>query len=249
MSRAATAGPDRSVCLLERHRRAGMDTSTHNSGVIHAGIYYGSGTLKARLCVQGRQALYAYCADRGVPHRNCGKLIVATEAAEISKMEAILKQGLANGIEGLTMIEAAAARVMEPALHCVAAVHSPATGIVDSHAFMLALEGDLENAGGTVVFRSPVVFTPYVGREALRPILAAVLEVLRAGKRTARRLTLARQESPQVILLDVAMPGLGGIEAARRANPDSRLPHRCRRTLVRLDRSESAGLFVPRLLL
>jgi L-2-hydroxyglutarate oxidase LhgO len=115
-------------------------------------MYYPTGSLRALHCPRGRRMLYEFCASHGVPHRKCGKLIVATEAPEVAKMEAILRQGRENGVEGLEMIDGAAARAMEPALDCVAALHSPETGIVDSHAFMRALQGDLEDRGGAIAF-------------------------------------------------------------------------------------------------
>ena len=137
----ATAG--REVLVLEAEPRIGEHTSSRNSEVIHGGMYYPTGSLRAHHCPRGRRLLYEFCASHGVPHRKCGKLIVATEDAEIVKMEAILKQGLTNGVEGFAMIDGAEARKMEPALHCVAALHSPETGIVDSHQFMTALRGEL----------------------------------------------------------------------------------------------------------
>ncbi len=106
-----------------------------------------TGTLRGRHCVRGRRMLYEFCASHGVPHRKCGKLVVATNAAELEKIQAIEKQGHINGVEGLEMLGANAARAMEPELFCIGALHSPETGIIDGHAYMLALRGDLEDAG------------------------------------------------------------------------------------------------------
>jgi L-2-hydroxyglutarate oxidase LhgO len=130
--------------------------SSRNSEVIHGGMYYPTGSLRAVHCPRGRRLMYEFCASHGVPHRKCGKLIVATEDAEVAKVEAILQQGQANGVEGFRLIDGAAARAMEPALNCVAALHSPETGIVDSHSFMRALQGDLEDRGGAVAFNTKV---------------------------------------------------------------------------------------------
>jgi L-2-hydroxyglutarate oxidase LhgO len=124
--------------------------------VIHAGIYYARGSLKAQLCVRGKQMLYAYCAERGVAHRRCGKLIVATDDAQVAQLQGIVAKAAANGVDDLVVLSADDARAMEPQLRCTAAVHSPSTGIVDSHAFMLALQGDFENAGGIVALNSPL---------------------------------------------------------------------------------------------
>jgi L-2-hydroxyglutarate oxidase LhgO len=151
---AALKGHD--VIVAEATRGIGNGVSSRNSEVIHAGMYYPTGSLRARHCPRGRRMLYEFCASRGVPHRKCGKLIVATEGSEVAKMEAILAQGRTNGVEGLTMIEAAAARAMEPALACVAALHSPETGIVDSHALMRALQGELEDRGGMIAFNTRI---------------------------------------------------------------------------------------------
>jgi L-2-hydroxyglutarate oxidase LhgO len=151
---AALAGHD--VIVAEATRGIGNGVSSRNSEVIHAGMYYPTGSMRAYHCPRGRRMLYAFCASHGVPHRKCGKLIVATEDAEVAKMEAILKQGIANGVEGFELIDAAAARAMEPALHCVAALRSPETGIIDSHAFMTALRGDLEDRGGMIAFNTRI---------------------------------------------------------------------------------------------
>ena len=144
------------VIVAETTKGIGNGVSSRNSEVIHGGMYYPTGSLRAYHCPRGRRLMYEFCASHGVPHRKCGKLIVATEDAEVAKMEAILKQGEANGVEGLTLIEGAAARAMEPALNCVAALHSPETGIVDSHSFMRALQGDLEDRGGAIAFDTKV---------------------------------------------------------------------------------------------
>jgi L-2-hydroxyglutarate oxidase LhgO len=149
----ALAGRD--VVVLEQAEAIGTGTSSRNSEVIHAGLYYAPGSLKARLCVAGKHALYAYCRERGIAHRNCGKLIVATSAAQIAELERIRAQAAANGVTDLRMLDRGEAQRMEPALECVAALHSPSTGIVDSHGLMLALQGDAEAAGASVVLRSP----------------------------------------------------------------------------------------------
>ena len=147
---AALAGHE--VIVAEQTKGIGNGVSSRNSEVIHGGMYYPTGSLRAHHCPRGRRMLYDFCASHGVPHRKCGKLVVATEQAEVGKMEAILKQGIVNGVEGFTMIDGAAARAMEPALDCVAALHSPETGIIDSHSFMRALQGDLEDRGGMIAF-------------------------------------------------------------------------------------------------
>lgn len=144
------------VLVLEATEAIGTQTSSRNSEVIHAGIYYPQGSLKARLCVQGRQMLYDYCAERGIGHRRCGKLIVATSEDQVAQLQGIVAKAAANGVDDLVLLTRAQARALEPALECVAAVHSPSTGIVDSHGLMLALLGDLENAGGMVAFHSPL---------------------------------------------------------------------------------------------
>jgi L-2-hydroxyglutarate oxidase LhgO len=151
---AALAGHE--VIVAEAEKGIGMITSSRNSEVIHAGMYYPTSSVRARHCVAGRRMLYGYCASHGVPHKKCGKLIVATNDLERAKIEGILQQGLANDVEGLVLIEGAVARAMEPNLSAVAALHSPETGIVDSHALMLALQGDLEDHGGVIAFNTEV---------------------------------------------------------------------------------------------
>ncbi|MFT3815952.1 MAG: NAD(P)/FAD-dependent oxidoreductase [Acidovorax sp.] len=152
----ALALQGREVMVLEAANAIGTGTSSRNSEVIHAGIYYPVGSLKARLCVRGKELLYAYCTERGVPHRRCGKLIVAASEAQREALQAIQRKAQANGVHDLQWLERDAARALEPALECVAALLSPSTGIVDSHALMLALQGDLENAGGVVALNSPL---------------------------------------------------------------------------------------------
>jgi L-2-hydroxyglutarate oxidase LhgO len=146
----------REVIVLEAAEGIGTETSSRNSEVIHAGIYYPANSLMARFCVAGRRALYAYCVEKGVPHRNCGKLIVATNAEEDAMLAGIQRRAEINGVEGMRVLSAEEAIGMEPNLRCTSALHSPATGIIDSHAFMLALQGDAEHAGTVCVFLSPV---------------------------------------------------------------------------------------------
>ncbi len=146
----------REVMVLEAANAIGTGTSSRNSEVIHAGIYYPQGSLKAQLCVQGRAMLYDYCAERGIGFKRCGKLIVATNDAQVAQLQGIIAKAAANGVNDLVMLTREQARSLEPNLECVAAVHSPSTGIVDSHALMLALQGDLENAGGMVVLNAAV---------------------------------------------------------------------------------------------
>ncbi len=148
------AGSD--AMVLEAADAIGTGTSSRNSEVIHAGIYYAAGSLKARLCVRGKQLLYAYCAERGIGHRRSGKLIVATDAAQVAQLQGIVAKAAANGVDDLVLLSADEAHALEPALRCTAAIHSPSTGIVDSHGLMLALQGDFENAGGLVAFNTPV---------------------------------------------------------------------------------------------
>jgi L-2-hydroxyglutarate oxidase LhgO len=153
----ALALAGREVVVLERAYTIGFETSSRNSEVIHGGLYYPRGSLKAASCVEGRERLYAYCAAHGVPHARLGKLIVATEEAEIPGVEKIDAAARANGVDNLEWLSAAEARRLEPELNCIAALLSPSTGIIDSHALMLAYQGEAEEAGAVVAFRSPVL--------------------------------------------------------------------------------------------
>ncbi len=143
--------------VLEAESAIGTGTSSRNSEVIHRGIYYPPGSLKARLCIQGHKALYAYCETHGVPHWRCGKLIVATDDQQLPTLDALAANAKASGVDDLQWLTAPQAQAQEPALQCVAALHSPSTGIVDSHGLMQALQGDLEAAGGMLALCSPVV--------------------------------------------------------------------------------------------
>ena len=148
---AAMAGHD--VIVAEAASGIGTGVSSRNSEVIHAGMYYPSGSLRAKHCVRGNRLLYEFCESRGVHYRKCGKLIVATNEAERARVETLLAQGEKNGVAGLELIGGNAARALEPELACIAALISPETGIIDGHSFMLALQGDLENAGGVLPSR------------------------------------------------------------------------------------------------
>ena len=152
----ALALQGREVMVLEAANAIGTGISARNSEVIHSGMYYPTGSLKASLCVQGRAQVVAYCQERGISYRLCGKLIVATEPSQIPKLKAIQDQALANGVADVRWLSAQEAMAMEGALKCVAALLSPGTGIVDSHGLMLSFQGDLENAGGMVVLNSAV---------------------------------------------------------------------------------------------
>ena len=152
----ALALAGREVLVLEAEDSFGTQTSARNSEVIHAGIYYPPGSLKARLCVAGRQMLYDYCAERGINHRRCGKLIVAGNAAQVDELRAIQARAVANGVADLQWLSREQALALEPQLDCQAALLSPSTGIIDSHGLMLSLLGDVENAGGLLATHSKV---------------------------------------------------------------------------------------------
>lgn len=150
----AKAGHD--VVLLEREETIGQGISGRNSEVIHAGIYYPHNSLKAKLCVQGRQLLYDYCEARSIPHHRIGKLIVATEVSELDTLQALKQKALDNGVEDIVDVKSEDAIAMQPGLHCMAALHSPSTGIVDSHSLMLSLQAEIESHQGHVVCQTQV---------------------------------------------------------------------------------------------
>lgn len=173
--RLALAG--REVVVLEAEAGIGQHTTSRNSEVIHAGLYYPTGTLKARLCTTGRQALYAYLAERNVPHRRIGKLLVAVRETELATLERIARLAEANGVEDLVELSASDVRAMEPAVSALRGVFSPSTGILDSHALMSALKADLQAAGGTVALSAPVLSGQ---------ITSAGIELELGGKELAR---------------------------------------------------------------
>ncbi len=161
----ALAMAGREVIILEAAEGIGTETSSRNSEVIHAGIYYPANSLMARFCVAGRRQLYTYCAEKGVPHRNCGKLIVATSPREDAMLAGIKQRAEINGVEGMRVLTTAEAIALEPNLACTSALFSPATGIIDSHTYMVALQGDAENAGAVPVFFSPMLAARVTGRQ------------------------------------------------------------------------------------
>ena len=169
----ALAQAGREVVVLEAERAIGQGVSSRNSEVIHAGLYYPPGSLKARLCVRGKEMLYALCESHGVPHRRCGKLVVANSEAEVQGLRGLQDRAVANGVP-VEWLDATQAQALEPQLRCLVALHSPTTGIVDSHGLMLAFQGDLERAGGVVAVESavdsarlsPSTSTPHVVRLA-----------------------------------------------------------------------------------
>ena len=152
--------------VIERHPRAGSETSSRNSGVIHSGIYYPPGSLKARLCVRGRDLLYGYCQERGIAHQRCGKLIVAGEA-QVDALRALHARGIQNGVSDLQLLTAAEANRLEPQVRCAAALLSPSTGIVDVHEYLVALIADVEASGGMIAYRSTVERIEVAGEDLL----------------------------------------------------------------------------------
>ena len=153
---AALARRGQEVVILEAERQIGTGVSSRNSEVIHSGIYYPAGSLKAELCVRGRRELYAYCAERGVPHRRLGKLIVATDKADLPRLEALQASAFANGATDVERLSSSEAQTLEPELACCGALLSPSTGIVDSHGLMLAYLGEAQDNGAVLAFDAPV---------------------------------------------------------------------------------------------
>jgi L-2-hydroxyglutarate oxidase LhgO len=152
------------VAVLERDAAIGQGVSSRNSEVIHGGLYYPQGSLRAKLCVAGRRALYDFCDAHHVDYDRCGKLVVATEPDDVDALDAIMAHAVANGVEGMAQLSRAEAVALEPELRCQAALISPQSGVFDSHAYMLALEGEIQAAGGAVVVSTPFeAATPYRG--------------------------------------------------------------------------------------
>ena len=145
----------REVIVLERHDVIGSEVSSRNSGVIHAGLYYPNGSLKARVCVDGKHALYDFCASHGVAHARTGKLVVATEDDQLGAMDTLIERAWRNGVRDLVRLDPEETRELEPQVECVGAFLSPSTGIVDAHEYMLALQGDAEANGAVVALGSP----------------------------------------------------------------------------------------------
>jgi L-2-hydroxyglutarate oxidase LhgO len=154
---AKLAATGREVLILESESAYGSVTSARNSEVIHAGIYYPADSLKARFCVSGREALYTYCRERHIKHRRCGKLIVATTDAQVVELEAIRQRAMINGVSDLCLLDQQQAQQKEPQLSCLAALHSPSTGIVDSHGLMLSILADAQNSGAVLALKTPVL--------------------------------------------------------------------------------------------
>ncbi len=153
---ATLARAGHNVVVLEREKLIGQGISSRNSEVIHAGIYYTPGSRKAKLCVRGRELLYKYCEERSIPCKRLGKFIVATEKNEIETLGMLKQKALQNGVDDITEMSASDAMAKQPGLHCVAALHSPSTGIVDSHSLMLSLQAELETHHGDVVCQTEV---------------------------------------------------------------------------------------------
>jgi L-2-hydroxyglutarate oxidase LhgO len=184
----ALARDGRTVMILERERHFGMHTSSRNSEVIHAGIHYRPGSLKARTCVSGRDLLYRYCAERGIAHRRCGKFLVATSEEQLSQLQAVEAQARGNGVFDLEWLDGAQARRCEPALSCEAALSSPSSGIIDTHAYLLSLLADAEARGAQVAYGAVVTSlrpTPsgidICIESAAQPVLRAQFVVNSAG--------------------------------------------------------------------
>ena len=206
----ALTGRGLSTVVVEGRGHIGVGVSSRNSEVIHGGLYYVTGSLKARLCVQGRRMLYAFLEKHHVPFDRCGKLIVATDESEVAHVEAIAEQGRINGVEGLRRLTAAEAKAMEPELRCVEAVLSPESGVFDSHGYMLALQGEIEAHGGAVALSSPF--------ETAKPLPGGGFEIRTGGVDPAVLTTR----------LLVTAAGLGAQEAAAAIEgyPKAQIPRR-----------------------
>ena len=191
----ALAGRGLQVVVLEREAAIGQGVSSRNSEVVHAGLYYPTGSLKARLCVEGRRRLYPFLEAHGVAFDRCGKLVVATSAEEVPRIEAVLAQARINGVEGVEMISGESACALEPGLAAVAAVTSPQSGVFDSHGYMLALRGEIEARGGVIALRTPF--------EAAAPLAQGGFRIEAGGAEpaafTAARLVIAAGLKAQAV--------------------------------------------------
>jgi L-2-hydroxyglutarate oxidase LhgO len=224
----ALARGGREVVILESEHHFGMHSSSRNSEVIHAGIHYEPGSLKARLCVAGRDLLYRYCAERGIPHRRCGKFTVATESAQLAVLEKIESNARASGVFDLAWLDGSEARRAEPELQCIRALSSPSTGIVDSHVLMLSLLADAEANGANIAYDTKVTALRATGGgieitvngEQL-PIVRARTVVNSAGLH-ADRVALSIQDFPRQFVPTVSF-AKGSYFALSGVSPFSRL--------------------------
>jgi L-2-hydroxyglutarate oxidase LhgO len=224
----ALAMSGREVVIVEAEDAIGTHTSSRNSEVIHAGIYYPKGSLKASSCVAGKALLYEYCAGHGVPHRRCGKLIVATDEKQIEELKGIKAKAHANGVTDVDFIPVEQAMAWEPELRCVAALHSPSTGIIDSHSLMLAYLGDAESHGAMLALKSGLIgadvvpdgFVVHVGGAEAMTLKCSIL-INSAGLRAP---TVARSvEGYRAQLAPKEYYAKGNYYSLARKNPFTRL--------------------------
>lgn len=185
-----------SVLVMEKEPAIGQGVSSRNSEVIHGGLYYPTGSLKARFCVEGRRALYTFLDSHHVDYRKCGKLVVATSEAEVARIEAIAEQARVNDVEGVHLIDGTAAMALEPGLKAHGAIVSPESGVMDSHGYMAALEGEIGAAGGAVVLSTPF--------EAARPLEGGGFEIRAGGEEPARITSRLMVTAPGLAAQDVA---------------------------------------------
>jgi L-2-hydroxyglutarate oxidase LhgO len=195
-----------SVVVLEKERAIGQGVSSRNSEVIHGGLYYPTGSLKARLCVAGRRALYPFLETHQVAYRKCGKLVVATDADELPRLQAVADQARDNGVEGLDELSGAAVMVLEPGLRAVAALLSPQSGVFDSHGYMLALSGEIEDLGGAIALSTPF--------EGAAPLAGGGFRV-RAGGAAPTRLAVRKLVTAPGLAAQAAAGAIDGYPAAQ----------------------------------
>ena len=210
------------VIVLEAQRAIGMGISSRNSEVIHAGIYYPKGSLKARACVEGKKMLYRYCAERAISHQRCGKLIVATDSGQMEQLSQILDTASLNGVDDLELLSKEAVQELEPSLCCEGAILCPSTGIVDSHSLMLSLQGDVEANGGIVVFNTPIEKYEVANQANSNP---PQIHVHSGG------------DEPMELACDIFVnaAGLHAPELARRSGFDAPTPHFAKGNYYKLD--------------